>query len=64
MRRRTFTTYPSLRSPGRVHRYVYDRTNKLWHCACRSVSRGDPHGKPTDGDVPITCRSAGCREPS
>lgn len=49
-------TGPNRWGSGRVHRYLYDRVNKLWYCACQKPYAFGYHGAVVDSDTPVTCK--------
>ena len=43
--------------PGKVHRLVYNRENRIWYTVCKSSTLGKPYGDETiDPDTPVTCK--------
>lgn len=52
---RRWQSVPNRWGPGRVHRYVYNRQNALWYCAC--IEPGEHiYGTEVPSSTPITCR--------
>jgi len=54
-RERRWQTYPNRWGEGRVHRYLYDRDNRLWYVACYPVGQS-PHGREVSAQTPVTCK--------
>ena len=52
---RRFQTPPSTYSTGRVHRYLWSYTNKLWYVACAGPAKVY-HGRQVDQKAVVTCR--------
>lgn len=53
-RERRFKTYPSSRTTGKVHRYLWDSLNMVWYVPCCGLG-ADPHGEPIDIPIDVTC---------